>query len=338
MEKKPKSYKSKIKLLLKLALVGGLLYFLAKNGFISMQHTGEAFARWDKMLPAMLGLALTLVFGVTRWQILLRAQNMQVTWGKVFQIALIGNFFNIALPGAVSGDFVKAFYLGNEIKGKRAWAFGTILFDRVAGLSALVLLSAGALTLGLKSFYGTSLYSAIHLFVVIAALCVVGFFAYLFLVREHHDPVLRLLRFAEAKVSKLGSFARIYEGLRAFHNHRLAVVTTLLLSVVIHLIVGWVFLTFAEALGDTNLSLLSVYVVFPLGLLIVAIPVAPAGIGTGHLAYTALFGLIGSQRGADVFTLFALANMTFGALGGLIYLQFKAKSPQLDLSQSAQSP
>ncbi len=334
MEKK---LKSKIKLVLKLAFVCGLLFFLAKNGFISMQHTGEAFGRWDKMVPAFLGLAVTLVLGVTRWQILLRAQNIQLSWGKIFQIALIGNFFNIALPGAVSGDFVKAFYIGNEIQGKRAWAFGTILFDRVAGLSALVILSAGALTLGLKNFYGTSLYSAIHLFVVVAAICVLSFFAYLFLVREHHDPVLRILRAAEKKFVKLGSFARIYEGLRAFHNHRLAVIATLLLSVLIHLIVGWIFLTFAEALGDVNLSLLSVYVVFPLGLLIVAIPVAPAGIGTGHAGYSFLFGLIGSQRGADVFTLFALANMIFGGIGGLIYLQFKAKSPKLDLSHATEN-
>ena len=47
--------------------------------------------------------------GPIRWQLLLRAQGIKLSMGRTAQLTLIGNFFNIALPGAVSGDFVKAF-------------------------------------------------------------------------------------------------------------------------------------------------------------------------------------------------------------------------------------
>jgi hypothetical protein len=53
----------------------------------------------------------------------------------------------------------------------------------------------------------------------------------------------------------------------------------------------------------------------------------PAGIGTGHLAFGYLFGLIGSQKGADIYTLFAFTQIVIGGLGGLVYLRFKTRLP-----------
>src|ERR1700692_579409 len=137
-----------ISYVIKCSFVGGLLYFLVQKGFISVKDTQEAFTHWSNTLPAVLALAIGIVFGIQRWKWLLEAQGIHLKWSRVAQLTLIGNFFNVALPGAVSGDFVKAFYIGKEMPGKRARAFGSILFDRVAGLSALVLLSAFSLTIG----------------------------------------------------------------------------------------------------------------------------------------------------------------------------------------------
>lgn len=318
----------KFSLLLKLGIVVGLLYFLTSKGLLSFQDTKKAFSRWDRLGPALLLSALSTFLGTCRWQWLLRAQNIQLPWLRVLQLNYIGYFFNNALPGAVSGDLVKAYYIGKEAPGQRARAFGSILFDRVAGLSALVLVSACALMTGYSSFGGTPLVAAIQSFVIMAAVAVLSFYAYLFLVREHYDPLLKVLRTLERRISKVGSFTRIYEGLRHYHNHRLAVLKVLVLSTLIHLIIGYTFLEFGLALGEESLTLLPVFVVFPLGLLVTAIPVAPAGVGTGHAAYAYLFKLIGSVRGADIFTLFVISNLFFGGIGGLIYLKFRSKDAE----------
>ena len=323
-----RSLKDYLKILLKAGFVVGLLYYLSQKGFISLQHTKRAFSQWQFVLPAFLLLCTNLVIGTFRWQWLLQAQGIELRWFRMLQLGLIGNFFNVALPGAVSGDFVKAFYIAKEAPGKRARAFGSILFDRVAGLSALVLLATGALITGLETFKGTALVAAIQSFLIIAASCVVIFYSYLFLVTEKHDPVMKLLRKIESKIPKAGSFVRIYESLRHYHNHRAVVAKALLVSLLIHSLVGVCFYNFGMALGETQLQLQAVYVVMSLGLLITTIPVAPAGVGTGHAAFLYLFHLIGSERGADIFTLFALMNFTLGAIGGLVYLRFRTTEPE----------
>ena len=138
------------------------------------------------------------------------------------------------------------------------------------------------------------------------------------------DELKRLEEF----LPKLGSITRIYLGLRHYHHRRWLVLKVLLLSIVVHLIVGWSCWNFAQALGDQNIALLAIYVVVPLGQIVTAIPIMPAGIGTGHAAFLYLFHLMGSQRGADVFTLTALVNLCLGAAGGLVYLRFRSREPQ----------
>ena len=315
--------KQKILIFIKLSLVICLLFFLSKKGLISIQATQQALSQWKKILPAVTLLLLTSTLSVFRWQWLLEAQNIRLSWSRVFQLSMIGNFFNIALPGAVSGDFIKAFYIGKELQGQRGRALGSILFDRLAGVSALVLVSGGALAIGFRSYLHSPLLNAVRVLILIAATAVLFFYGYLFLIQEHHDPVLQILKKIEKRFAKTGSLTRIYEGIRHYHHHRKTVIKVLAISILVHLTVGWCCLNFAQALGESHLSLLPLYIVFPLGLLVTAIPVAPAGMGTGNIAFFYFFHLIGSERGADIFSLLALSNLFIGGIGGLVYFRFR---------------
>ena len=317
--------RNRIKLLLKFLLVVGILTFMVQKGYISLAALRQAFQEWPKLLPGVLGLFFTMILGVFRWQWLLRAQNIHLTWFRTLQLTLIGNFFNISLPGAVTGDFVKAFYIGQEMKGQRSKAFGSILFDRVAGLSALVMVSAVALSLQFKKYVNQPLMSAVGFMITAAAVCVVLFYGYLFFVKEKHDVLLIALRKMEKKYPFLGSIVRVYESLRHYHHHRGVIIKVLLLSCMIHLTVGWSCLKFGMALDQTSLSLSAVYIIVPLGLLITAVPIGPAGVGTGNAAFWYLFGVIGSQRGADIYSLYAMSQIMIGLLGAMVYFQFRGK-------------
>jgi uncharacterized protein (TIRG00374 family) len=319
--------KSWIKTGLKIAFVVGLLYFLSQKGFLSAHETSRALSNWQDSMPALAAMLASAMLGAVRWQLLLRGQGIHLGFGRVTQLTLIGNFFNIALPGAVSGDLVKAFYIGKEVEGQRARSFGSILFDRVSGLSALIMISAAALLVGFSQFSHSAVMTGTRVFIVVGAACLVAFYGYLFLVREHHDPVLKLLRAATGKIPRAKSLAEIYIGLRHYHHHRLIVLQVLLISVVIQLLVGWACWHFAMALGEDSIPLLALYVIAPLGLLVTAVPVAPAGVGTGHVAFTFLFGLLGCKRGGDIFTLLALCNILVGAVGGVVYLRFRSREP-----------
>src|SRR5690606_33761170 len=89
------------------------------------------------------------------------------------------------------------------------------------------------------------------------------------------------------------------------------------------------FLHFAYALSETGISPEGLFVVAPLGLLVTAVPILPGGVGTGHAAFSFLFHLIGSERGADIFSYFVLNNLALGSIGGLLYLRFKSASPEV---------
>ncbi|MBI3534165.1 MAG: flippase-like domain-containing protein [Deltaproteobacteria bacterium] len=317
-----------IKWFLKITFVVVLFYFLGKKGFLSLDATKKALLQWDKSVPAMAALFFLTFLGIIRWQWLLYAQDIRLHWKRTIQLHFIGQFFNVALPGAVSGDFVKAFYIAHEVPGKRSPAFGSILFDRVSGLSALVLVSGFALGLNYFSLEGTALMSAVRLLLIIATFCVIAFYGYLFLIQEHHDPMLRFFRYLESKFSRAGSLTRIYMGLRHYHFYRFTVFKVIALSILIHITVCWVFLSFAYALGDFHIERYTVFIIVPIGLLVTAIPVMPAGIGTGHIAFAALFSLLNSKRGADIFSLFVLTQLFISAIGGIVYLKFRAHEPK----------
>lgn len=317
--------KPSLSLILKAGFVGALLYFLFQKGLLSIEETKRALAEWQYVLPAVAGIASCSILGVVRWNWLLRAQGIHLPFKRTAQLTFVGMFFNIALPGAVSGDLVKAFYIGKEVEGARASAFGSILFDRMAGISALALVASGALLFSMD----VERFTALRPLIFGAGLVTLAAYGYLFLVKPDHDPLLRFLRALERRFPRAGSLVRIYEGVRTYHHHPGTVLRVLAISLVIHWIVGWSCLQFAHALGEHHLSVRLLYVVVPLGLLVTAIPVMPAGVGTGHVAFAYLFKLLDSEAGGNVFSLFALTNILVGMIGGIVYLRFKAKEAPL---------
>lgn len=316
----------------KFVFVGAVLWFLSKKDLISMTAVKTAFSQWNWVLPGVVVLLINSFLAAYRWQILLSVQGLHVAPLRTLQLSYIGNFFNIALPGAVSGDLVKAYYVSHELQGSRAKAFGTILFDRIVGTSALVLVSVTALMIEFDRFIGTAVLSGVKAFVIAAGLAVVAFYSYLLLVKESHDPILKLLMQVESRVKKADSLVKIYLGVRDFHSHRLAIAKTLGLSFLIHLSSGYACICFARALGEI-LPSSGQYVVVPLGLLVTAVPVLPGGVGTGHAAFSFFYHLLESQRGADVFTFFVMTQLLIGLLGGLVYLQFKKKNAPIVIEE-----
>jgi uncharacterized protein (TIRG00374 family) len=333
-QKMKRPAKSKIQSGLKILLVSALLYFLTKSNAISLGATLQALKQWNRMLAAFLVVVFCGFLGAIRWQWLLQGQGIHLRFRRTFQLAMIGNFFNIALPGAVSGDFVKAFYVAKEVEGRPSKAFGSILFDRVVGLSGLVIVAGAAMAFGYIYTGGSLAFGALGAFIKTAALVVLFFYSYLFFLNEKRDPMVFILSKLVQSIPKLSSFERIYLAIRYYHHHRLLVIRVLLISMFIHLGIGFALTQFVIALGEWQVSIIDLYSVFPSGMLVTALPIAPAGVGTGHAAFSYLFHLIGSKRGADVFSLYALMQFIMGGLGGLVYLQFKGTAAALKLDDS----
>jgi len=318
-----------LKTLIKFLIVALLFYFLANKGLISVDRTKKALERPDLLSAGFAIFFLCNFIGAWRWQILLRAHGMDLGYWKTVHLTFVGSFFNVALPGAVSGDLIKAFYIGKKITGSRANAFGSIVFDRIIGVSALGLVAGGALIYDYQSLEGHALLAGVKTIILASMLGIVAFYSYLFLMKEDHDFLLKFFRTCEGRWERFGSVTRIYLGVRHYHSYRGAVAKALAMSLVIHLVIGYACGLYAQAIGAGEFPLSALYVVVPLGLLVTAVPVAPAGVGTGHVAFATLFSLLGSPMGADIFSLVALTNFAIGGIGGLTYLRYKSEVPAI---------
>jgi uncharacterized membrane protein YbhN (UPF0104 family) len=80
---------------------------------------------------------------------------------------------------------------------------------------------------------------------------------------------------------------------------------------------------------DMGVPLMSYLVLVPLGLLVTAVPIAPAGLGVGQVAFLALFRMAGSSQGANLFTLYMAACVLINLVGALLvpFLRLSAPVP-----------
>jgi len=76
-----------------------------------------------------------------RWMWLMRCRGLQVMYGRVLQLTMVGMFFNICMPGMTGGDVVKAYYAAKGTD-RRGTAILSVVLDRLCGLLALIILGA----------------------------------------------------------------------------------------------------------------------------------------------------------------------------------------------------
>lgn len=101
-------------------------------------------------LTALAVVAFGLACGMARWRLLLRAYGAidVPPWPRVAHLYLVGHFYNTYAPGAVGGDVIRG-VAGRKAFGDLDWASATsglavVFIERVIGLSALLVLAAGA--------------------------------------------------------------------------------------------------------------------------------------------------------------------------------------------------
>lgn len=84
-------------------------------------HVGQSFSSW-------------------RWMILARPLGFTDPYSRYRSLFYIGTFFNLFLPTSIGGDAVRAWMLARE-KHQRLAAFGSVIADRVSGVTAMLMMA-----------------------------------------------------------------------------------------------------------------------------------------------------------------------------------------------------
>lgn len=313
----------------KLLFTVGIFALLISQDFLSLASIETAISRWPWVVAGWGCMTCTTMIAVVRWHTLIRAQGVPIRFRKTLQTALIGMFFNIFLPGSLSGDLVKGYYVVRAVPGHTSGVVSSILFDRVVGMSGLIVLATLALGLGMSTGgdWAAMLGTPIIVAVLAVASFVTAFYIALLAIREAHDPILRVLRYFTSRFSFVAGPLRIYEGVRVYHDKRRVTLASIAVSVVAHGFLVGAWICYVQAIALDGIPTAALFVVVPVGMLVAAIPIGPAGIGTGHAAFLAIFTLLGSDRGADLFNLVLVYQFLQAAVGGLVYLSVKTHDP-----------
>lgn len=89
---------------------------------------------------------LFFVVNTRKWQVLLDRTDNTATYGQLLRLNLLGQFYNMVLPGQIGGEVVKSMRLARfNVKAERCAV--SVLADRVTGLLALMLLGLLGLAL-----------------------------------------------------------------------------------------------------------------------------------------------------------------------------------------------
>jgi uncharacterized protein (TIRG00374 family) len=310
---------------LKILLAIGLIVYLVRSGHLDPRTV------WDLMtvpnvIFALALAAVSIFVSAWRWIVLLKSRGINISLGYGMSLYLIGMFFNYALPGSVSGDLVRGFYLVQDYPGHKLDAALSVLIDRILGLYSFFVLTLVAVAWDLDFVMSHDKIRWVAMLSFFIFLGMTGFFLLGFSQRIYRATRLEFI------VNKIGPLHKVMEGFQRFGRDRRIIVWSLGLSVLAQVATMGIFYGVALAMGEPSVTWQAILFVVPMGFVVTAVPVAPAGVGVGQVAFLYLFQTYmgkPSQYGAIAITAFQLAVAVWAMTGVFFYLR-RRKPHELD--------
>ena len=272
-----------------------------------VQALGKADPLW--LIPGFLCFGLVLVCAAFRWQLLMRVQGIALPWFRVWQLVMIGMFYNLFLPGG--GDLVKIFYAVKEAPKSKSAVFLSVVVDRITGMFALILVSAAVF---LCFYDALTALPLVRAFLVTVGIIFGGFLGLILLA-----VVIDRYHLASRLPEKMPGHATILEIARAFSIYARnwkAVVAAILISLPLNLFIFGTGI-FAAYAFKGNPGAAAMTSVIPIVNTISSLPISLAGIGVREKLFAMmLHPMYGTPE--DLAVLISITGFALGVLWGLL--------------------
>jgi len=133
---------------------------------------------------------------------------------------MIGNFFNMVIPGTVGGDIVKGFYLARNEGAYKGRSSGILIIDRVIGLLALALIGVVGTIYLSKQYSGLLIAYRYELWSILVIISVLLVFFIGFMIAGKNERVRKKLKEIALRVLRQGFFYNMVEGFGAVTKRR----------------------------------------------------------------------------------------------------------------------
>jgi uncharacterized membrane protein YbhN (UPF0104 family) len=131
-----------LKLLLKIVVTAVCIWYV--SGKIDFAKAGTALkqANWLYLFPALLFFILSKLLSAIRLNIYFRNIDVELPAGQNIKLYWLGMFYNLFLPGSISGDAYKVVLISKKYNVSYRKTTAAVLLDRLSGLLGLGLILA----------------------------------------------------------------------------------------------------------------------------------------------------------------------------------------------------
>lgn len=309
--------RSTVTLGLKICLAVGLIVFLVRSGHLDLKVV------WDLMTVPNVALALVLIgFSILtsawRWIILLKARGFNIPFGYGMSLYLIGMFFNYALPGSVSGDLVRGYYLVQDYPTRKLDSVLSVLIDRILGLYSFFILALIAVAWDFDFVMSHEKIRWVASLTFLIFLGMTGFFLLSFSTRIYRFSHIDFL------IQRIAPLHKLMQGFQRFGKDRRILSISVLVSVAAQIFTLLFFYELAQWMHEPDVTWQAILFAVPMGFVVSAVPIAPAGVGVGQVAFLYLFQTYmnkTSTYGAVAITAFQLAVAVWSMAGAVFYIR-----------------
>lgn len=302
--------------LLRLLVSAGLIYLILRR-----VELGEVWAVVSRSDVRILSGAFLLNFvgyllTAGRWRVLLDASGIRAPLRYLVESCMIAMFFNNFLPSTVGGDAVRA-YDSWRLGRSKASALAVIMVDRLLGTLVMLLLACATLLLFARVLDADLAALRWIVLGMTGAGLLVAWLVFL-------PPRWLLLALGRIDWPGVPLVRRVVEsGLAAFAGFRGrgdALARALAFSVALQLNVIVQYYLVAQALS-IPIALPLFFVIIPIALLVMALPVSINAIGIREGIFAFLFGLQGVASATAVAFAWLIYGIVLvhGLLGGVLY-------------------
>ncbi len=174
----PKKVSKKAKLLklfIKILVTALCFWYISKKIDFARAFDALANARWLFLFVAVLLYILSKLVSAYRLNIYFKNINLHLSQWKNSKLYWLGMFYNLFLPGSISGDAYKVVILNKKYKTPYKKTSAAVLLDRFSGLLGLGVI---------LSVYGVLVINNAAVDILLIAGCIVAIFVLYFIIQK----------------------------------------------------------------------------------------------------------------------------------------------------------
>lgn len=308
-------YTQLFKIAVSLLLLASVLHLIDWHQSLALARDAEPrqLVIWLSAATALLLIERAL--SVFKWLLLLRVRGAAITFWRLLVINFIGGFWGLILPSSVSADVIRGVYLARST-ANTTLSVTSMLVDRLMGAISLIVLGCtSAWVVGDRC----GLAGARPLTAGLAVALVLG------LLLLFHRPFITWMdKQTLARLADRSFITRVRQWLAScfeFQRYPGTLAASLGLTILVQAMRVLVFYAVAAAFG-VAVPMLYYFIIVPLIMLLIMLPVSINGIGVREGSFVAFFGLMGVPAAQSFAVSFGVSLLTtlITALGGIFYM------------------